>query len=258
MAATYWHKQTPSSPLFPDLLWSRPENKRLAGKLLIIGGSASGFATPAESYNQALKAGVGAAKVLLPNSLEKTVGQVFPEAEFASSNPSGSFAATALAEWQAASQWADGVLLAGDLGKNSETAIVLEKFTDKYTGQLTLAGDSLDYFLAQPGAILARAGIVLVPSFSQLQKLAASQGLAITSQLDLLQLVERLHDLTDQISAALIASTNDQIIVAASGQVSTLPSSGVPVSKLAATAAVWQLQNPDRIFAALATAAATL
>ena len=41
----YWHKQTSSKPLFPELIWSRPENRQLAGKLLIIGGNLHGFAT---------------------------------------------------------------------------------------------------------------------------------------------------------------------------------------------------------------------
>ena len=99
MDNTYWHRQTTEKPLFPDLLWSRPENKRHAGKLLIIGGNEHEFAAPAEAYAEAAKAGIGTAKVLLPNKLQKTIGKILENGEYAPSNNSGSFAKSALAEW---------------------------------------------------------------------------------------------------------------------------------------------------------------
>src|SRR5260221_160024 len=123
MENTNWLRQT-KEPLFPDLLWSRPENKRHAGKLLIVGGNANGFATPARAYSAAAKAGIGTAKVLLPAALQKTLGKSFAEAEFALSTPSGSFSRQALDSLLDSANWADGVLLAGDFGRNSETAIL--------------------------------------------------------------------------------------------------------------------------------------
>lgn len=256
MDLEYWQKQTSDQPLFPVLLWSRPENKALAGKLLIIGGSVSGFSAPAEAYQAALAAGIGTARVILPDSLTKTVASIFPEAEFLARNPSGGFSQTALAEFLAASEWSDGGMLAGDFGKNSETAILLENFASKYKGRLVLAGDSLDYFLASPSALLARSETVLAPNFNQLQKLAASCGIAITSQLGLLQLVERLHEFSQQIQASLIAIAADQIQVAASGGKISSTKSARPasVTKLAASAAVWTIQNPDKTFEALTSA----
>src|SRR3954462_7666379 len=113
MDRTYWHKQTPDKPLFPDLLWSRPENKRQAGKLLIVGGNTHGFAAAGEAYAEAIKAGIGTARVLLPDGLQKTVGRVFEAGEYAPSTPSGSFGRQALAELLSLSRWADGTLLAG-------------------------------------------------------------------------------------------------------------------------------------------------
>src|ERR1700749_1211633 len=120
MDRNYWHKQTTDKPLYPELLWSRPENKRFAGKLLIIGGSLHGFTAPAQAYAEALKAGIGSARVLLPDALQKTIGTVLEAGEFAPSTPSGSFSKQALAEALELSQWADGVLLAGDFDRNSE------------------------------------------------------------------------------------------------------------------------------------------
>ena len=90
MITPYWHKQF-DSPLFSDLLWSRPENKQFAGKLLIIGGNLHGFAAPASAYEQSQRAGIGVARVILPDALQKTIGRIFEAGEFAPSTPSGSF-----------------------------------------------------------------------------------------------------------------------------------------------------------------------
>jgi NAD(P)H-hydrate repair Nnr-like enzyme with NAD(P)H-hydrate dehydratase domain len=139
MNQSYWHKQGEKA-LFPNLLWARPEVKGAAGKLLVVGGHAQSFAAAAEAYTAAEKAGIGTVRVLLPDSLEKTVGKLFPSAEFAPSNPSGGFATRALAELLAAAQWADGVLLAGDLGRNSESLAMLENFAGKYTDHDTIDG----------------------------------------------------------------------------------------------------------------------
>src|SRR3982750_2547854 len=119
MDRTYWHKQTAEKPLFPDMLWSRPENKRQAGKLLVVGGNVHGFAAAATAYAEAGKAGIGTARVLLPDSLQKTVGRVLEAGEYAPSTPSGSFSQRALAELLEMASWADGTLLAGDFGRNS-------------------------------------------------------------------------------------------------------------------------------------------
>src|ERR1700761_6222741 len=124
MDRTFWHKQTPDQPLFGDLLWSRPENKAFAGKLLIVGGNKFGFVDPAEAFSEAEKAGIGVVQMLLPDSLRPFVGRTFTAGELAPSTPSGSFAQTALAQLLALSNWADGVLFPGDLGRNSETAIL--------------------------------------------------------------------------------------------------------------------------------------
>src|SRR5665213_467989 len=144
MAVTYWHKQALDKPLFGELLWSQPENKNQAGKLLIIGGNAHGFRAPAEAYQESLNAGAGTVRVLLPSSLQKTVSKLFVEANFASSTPSGSFSRASLAEALDIAEWSDSVLLIGDTGHNSETAIMLESFINKYRGPLTLFGDCID------------------------------------------------------------------------------------------------------------------
>jgi NAD(P)H-hydrate repair Nnr-like enzyme with NAD(P)H-hydrate dehydratase domain len=73
MDRDYWLRQDVKKPLFPDLMWSKPETKSQAGKLLILGGNVHGFSAAAESFNEATKAGIGTARVLMPDILQKTV-----------------------------------------------------------------------------------------------------------------------------------------------------------------------------------------
>ena len=71
MDATYWHKQSATAPLYSDLIWSRPENRAQAGKLLILSGSAAGFSVAGQAYGAAQDAGV--VRVVLPELLRRTV-----------------------------------------------------------------------------------------------------------------------------------------------------------------------------------------
>jgi hypothetical protein len=255
MDRTWWHKQTVDKPLFSDLLWSRPENKQQAGKLLIIGGNAHGFAAPAAAYGAAEQAGAGTVRVLLPDSLTKTVGRAFPAGEYAPSTPSGSFSQQALSELLAASQWADAVLLAGDFGHNSETAILLEKFVQKFSGRLVLSQDAIDYFTSGTVNIVSRSDTLLVTEFAQLQKLARAARFpqAFTSDMGLLRLIEQLHDFTQQHAVSVITEHLDNTVVAVKGQVSTTKLDTSETVALAAHAAVWWLQNPSKPFESITT-----
>jgi hypothetical protein len=243
--------------LFPDLLWSRPENRNQAGKLLIIGGNAHGFAAAAEAYAAASGAGIGTARVLLPDSLQKTVGKVLEAGEYAPSTPSGSFSRQALAEALAMAGWADGVLLAGDFGRNSETAVMLEQLLEKYSGQLTLTKDAADYFAKAPAKLLDRSETLLVLSFAQLQKFAAGARFttAFTFNMDLLRLVDALHEFTEKHQAGIVVKHLDTIFVAVNGEVSTTGfESDIWCINTAAKASVWWLQNPSKPFEALTSA----
>lgn len=255
---TYWQKQKPDTPLFPDLLWSRPENKKQAGKLLVIGGNQFGFAAPAEAYQAALVAGAGSTRVLLPLAVKKVAGGVIPGLEFAANTPSGSFSKQALGEFLLQSEWADGVLLAGELGRNSETAVLLESFLTKYTGQVTITKDAADYCLAIPKVVLNRKDTLLVLDMSQLQKLgtAAHHITAFKLGMDLIHLVEGLHDFTSKYPVNIVVKHQNQIVVAANGQVSTTHlETDLPIWQVntATQAAVWWLQNPTKPFEALST-----
>ncbi len=244
--------------MFPDLLWSRPENRQQAGKLLIIGGNAYEFAAPADAYKTAGQAGIGTARVLLPDALKKTVGKIFEAGEFAPSTPSGSFSQKALDEFLLQSVWADSVLVAGDLGRNSETAILLEKFIGSYAGQLILTKDAADYAIASPQPLLHRPETTLVISLAQLQKLAmrARFPRAFTFGMDLLRLVDALHEFSSLHAVNVIVKQLDTILVAVQGEVSsTKLQEPMDIWRVtvAAQSSVWWLQNPSKPFAALTT-----
>ncbi len=258
MERTFWQKQT-DKPLFEDLLWSRPEQRSLAGKLLIVGGNLHAFAAPAEAFGEAGKAGVGVARVLLPNATKKLVGPLLEAVEYAPSTPSGSFSQQALAEVLDASRWTDAVLLAGDLGRNSETAILLEKLTQKYRGQLTLTKDAVDYATTTPDLVRHRPDTLLVLSVAQLQKLAVKAGFtqAFTFDMDLLRFVDTLYAFTAIYPVHIIVKHLDTLHVASNGKVITTKVSGgadVWRVRVAAHAAVWWLQNPEKVLEGLATA----
>lgn len=259
MANTYWLKQTPNEPLFSDLIWSRPENKQARGKLLVIGGNSQAFMAPAQAYNEASGAGVGSTRVMLPQHVQKLLPKQFSEMEFAPSTPSGSFGRQALAELIEASGWADGVLLAGDFGRNSETSILLEQFIQKYQGQLTLVQDSIDYFVFNPEYLASRPQTLIAPSFTQLQKLATAAKFkkAFTSSMDFLNFVDSLHEFTTEHRLAIITQHLNTDFVAVNGQVSsTKPASDQNDISKAAHASVWWLQNPTKQFEAITTSLA--
>jgi len=257
-----WKRQTKETVLFPELLWARPQNNAQAGKLLIIGGSRQNFSAVAESYSQAVKAGIGSARVLLPQDLQKVIGNFFPEAIFAPSIASGSFSSSSVGELLAESIWADAVLLSGNLGNNSETAIAIETFTNKFDGSLIITDDSVELLMPSVATLLLRQSTTMVLGFNQLQHLltAAGHKTAITSKMDLLQIVNILHDFTEQYTVNIVTGYADNIVVAVGGKISTtkIPNSLPKTPTLAPVVAVWLIQNPKKPFEALSTAAAVL
>lgn len=220
---SYWRKQTPGKPLFPDIEWSKPEMRSQAGRLGIIGGNKLGFAGVAEAYSAALGAGVGEARVLLPDVLRKTIPPTITDTVFAATNPSGSLAKDALTEMRVLGAWASGVLMVGDAGRNSETAIVYEDFLRDYDGPLTITRDAVDLIKNSSQTIVERPDTLLVVSFAQLQKLFQSvyYPKILTFSMQLASLVEALHKFTITYPVAIMVLHKDYLIVARGGDVTT-------------------------------------
>src|SRR5690606_32576887 len=208
---TYWQTQNPEKPLFEDIAWSKPERRSLAGKLGIIGGNKHGFMAVASSYSEALGAGVGEVKVLLPDALKKTIPKHMTDVVFA--------------EISSLANWSNAVLLIGDSGKNSQTAILYENFIKDYEGQLTVTRDAVDVLRSSSTDLVSRANTLLVMSFAQTQKLfqAIYYPKMLTFSMQLAQAVEALHKFTITYPVTIATFHQDNMIIAHNGQVTTTP-----------------------------------
>lgn len=220
---SYWRKQQAGTALFPDIEWNKPEQRAKAGRLGIIGGNTLGFAGVAEAYGTALAIGVGELRVLLPDALRKTIPRTITDTLFGATNPSGGLASDAIQEMRAIGDWATGILLIGDAGRNSETAILYESYITEYQGPLTLTRDAVDLVKNNNQLLVDRPHTSLVVSFAQLQKLFSSvyYPKILTFSMQLTQLVEALHKFTITYPITITVLHKETIVVASGGEIVT-------------------------------------
>lgn len=223
MEHTYWKKQTSSKPLFPDIEWSKPEQRAHAGKIGIIGGNKLSFVAIAEGYSLALNSGSGQVKVLLPDVLKKSIPSNMTDVVFASTNPSGSLSRDALNDMKALGEWSTQILLIGDAGRSSETAILYEDFLREYSGPLVITRDAIDLLKNSSSSLVERPNTVLVASFAQIQKIfqAVYYPKMLIFSMQLIQLVEALHKFTITYPVTIAVLHKDHMIVASGGEVTT-------------------------------------
>ncbi len=218
--------------------------------MLVIGGQAQDFARVAGAFISADQAGAGTLRVIMPDSTEKFT-RMLPNIEYAPSNPSGSFSKRALADFLDASLWADHVLLAGDLGKNSETTTILDGYLLKCPTPVSISSDALDS-IAMPRLQLLQRPIILNVNLKQLQKLGVEYGLttAPVSGSNQTQLSEILQALTTNMSGSIIYRHDDHYWIAHNGLVCSSPAVRES-DQQAAHAAVWAMQQPAKLYEAL-------
>lgn len=250
--------QAKDKPLYEGLLWSRPENKAHAGKLLIVGGNSNGFRAPATAYSLAIKAGVGVINVLLPESLKSSVGPSIENTVFCPANKSGGLSRQALAKFLDYASNSDLTLLAGDFGHNSETAILLESFIEDYRGPVCLTNDGLDPFYLNPNKLFERPETLLVAETSKLQKLLIRNRStrALSTSLNLIQMVELLGELTKTNELSIVTRHQNRYVAAVNGRVSTTETKEHRDWQylLASYSSVWWLQSKGQKFKAITTA----
>jgi hypothetical protein len=247
----YWYKQSSDKPLFPDIEWARPEQRSMRGRLGIIGGNKLGFTSVAESYELALQTGIGEARVLLPDNLKKSIPPSMKDVLYGASNPSGSLARDAISEMKAMGDWATSILLIGDAGRNSETAILYENFIREYTGALILTRDTVDLLKNCADMLVERSNTLLVVSFAQLQKIFQSvyYPKVLTFSIQLTNLVEALHKFTITYPVSIMVYHKDIMVVANNGKVTTTPYTNpmqIWRGKTATRAAVYWSWTPDK------------
>lgn len=254
---SYWLKQSSTSPLFPDIAWSKPEQRAHAGKLAIIGGNKLGFVAIRDAYEVAHQLGVGHIRAILPDILKKTIPANAVDAVFLPSNQSGGFSREALPEFHAACEWADLCLLVGDAGRNSETAVAFESMLAG-SGSLVVTRDAIDLLMPAMQRAVDRQKTTLVVSFAQLQKIFQSvyYPKILSFSMQLMQLVETLHKFTITYPVTIVTFHNSQLVVAHGGTVVTHEFNepmAIWRGITAARASSYLLWSPDKPLEAIAT-----
>jgi len=247
----YWQKQTEQKPLFPDIEWAKPEQKSQAGKLAIIGGNKLSFISVAENYETAVKTGAGEVKILLPDILKKSIPTHLTDVIYAPTNQSGGLSRKAINELKSIGDWAGCVLLVGDSGGNSETAILYEDFIFKYKGPLVITRDAIDLIRSSSDKLVDRPDTLLIASFAQLQKIfsAVYYPKVLTFSMQLSNLVEAIHKFTITYPISIAVFHNDILLVADGGNVTSTPFPNpmeIWRGKVATKAAVYWLWTPDK------------
>ena len=216
----YWRKQK-KQPLFPEVDTWQPEQRRFAGKLLIIGGNKGAFFSVAKAMETANRMGVGEVRVLLPDSLRGQLPKV-PEIYFAKAEASGAFGKSAMAEMMAQLEWAESVLIVGDLGKNAETSVAFANFMKLCDKPVLMSRDAVD--VLTPDAMnwgMREQDTTIFLTISQLQKLLRTlyYPIVVTLSMPMNRLIETLHKFTLSYPLALVTFHEGQIIIARDGQV---------------------------------------
>jgi hypothetical protein len=152
---------------------------------------------------------------------------------------------------KAMGEWASGILLIGDAGRNSETAIVYEDFIRGYHGQLTISRDAVDLLKNTPDLMVERPDTLVVASFAQLQTIFKTiyYPKILTFSMQLQQLVEAVHKFTITYPVTIVTFHQDHLVVAHNGEVTTTPWAN-PMAiwrgSVATQAAVYWLWSPKK------------
>ncbi|HEV2413075.1 MAG TPA: hypothetical protein VGS28_04735 [Candidatus Saccharimonadales bacterium] len=252
---TYWHKQVTDRPLFPEIEWNRPEQKSLAGRLLIVGGNVHGMGAVMQAYEAALRSGVGECRVVLPDALKRHIKSAPFECLFVSSTPNGGISKEALGDIKAYASWANGILLIGDTGRNSETAVVMVELL-KLDIPTLITRDAVDIARLEAGEWLNSSNLCVMVTFGQLQKIFQTVHFPklLLFSMQLAQLVDTLHKFTITYRCHIITLHQQHLVVASNGKVSTTPCGDSLVlvkGARAATACVGLLQQPTKAFEVL-------
>ncbi len=258
---SYWQKQS-NAALFKNVDLERPEQRQLSGRLAIIGGNKSQFFTVANAAELTAKLGIGTVSTVLPDSLKSKLPPT-PNLTFAPSESSGGFAKSAQNIFTATKNLADYILLVGDLGKNSETAITISELVKTCDKPLLITRDSVDLVASDAADWIEKPNLTLLLTLPQLQKLLRSifYPKIITLSMPTNQLIETLHKLTLSYPSIFITYHNSQLIAASHGNVVTCELKDTkynPISlwsgELAAKIATYQLWNPGLTFEAAVSA----
>lgn len=216
---SYWQKQ--ESPLYPDLSWNIPEQRK--GNVIVIGGNSQNFSTPiriTEFLENEFP--FNTVKLLLPDALRGKI-PILNSIELLPSTASGSFAASE--RLRIFAEKSDATLVIGDLSKNSSTAVAIAKAIRPHEDPkpLILARDSVDLLASDAEDWLTRQNTIIIASMAQLQKIfrAIYYPRMIMLSQPLIPVLETLHKFTLSYPITIVTFHQENIIVANSGNITT-------------------------------------
>lgn len=217
---TTWQKQD-DQPLFPDILWSRPEQKAAKAKVLIIGGHYGGFEQVSKAAAFCESFGVGILKVILPDKLAKSFAFANDGFLFVPSTAEGELSLEAQEPIAEQLKSSDVVILPGDLGNNSQTSRVLTDLALKSTKKIVIYGDACKQLYSDINKILSRdnTAFVLEPGYLQQVLDKSTQAIAVTSSTGVIEAAQRLTELTNQIRASIVTQINQKVLAATDQEV---------------------------------------
>ena len=256
MASLNWQKQTLDSPLYEDIIWEKPENKRISGRFLIVGGNTHEFASSAQIFESLKKAGGSNIFLALPDVLKKIIDNLDLAVSYLPSNPSGSIGLNAVAELIDLDKDSDIVILAQDLGKNSETTLCMDHFLNKNESLICITSENIDLIENIENPDYKK--MLLVTNFSDLQKLLIKKfNVLIKNSDEFFVTLNKLHDFNIKIPLNLMCVHEENIIVVADEKISTTNIVIQPqalIEKLSAFGSFYLVNNQSRIYQALTSA----
>ncbi|MBR2841554.1 hypothetical protein IKE80_02125 [Candidatus Saccharibacteria bacterium] len=206
----------------PDLTWNLPEQKR--GVIKIIGGNNNSFRTEVKTAEfLANRYPVEVPTIVLPDSLKAKLPPL-PNVIYLSSTDSGSFANTK--ELSTIMATPDFNLVLGDLSKNSVTAGAVHDALKNLLRPTLITRDTIDLIAEhQPESTLMNPQIIFFASMPQLQKLfrAVYYPKVLLLSQSLVQVADALHKFTLSYPTKIITLHNEQILIAANGEVKAVP-----------------------------------
>lgn len=249
-----WNKQL-DKPLFPNIFWEAPLNRNQAKKLLIVGGHAKQFAETVGLYSYAMAAGIGSAKVVLPDSLRKLIGSQ-PDCLFVESNPSGSISKNSATEILAYASECDGVIFSSELSHNTETISLLETLFTEISKPIFFSSNVLEMLTFQPNLVL-NTNKILVSETKNFMKFANTLKFPITikAQSSIINKVELITSFTNEYGLGILLA-EDPIITAFDSQicVTEVQNTKINIPEILAITATFWIQH-DNKFEALTSAA---
>lgn len=233
-----------NQPLFSEILWSRPQNTRSAKSLLIVGGHKQSFKHTQDLFMQSNAAGIGNAKLALPDSLKEKIN-IEHGILYLPSNRSGSISLKAGATLTNVGKNFDGILISSDLSDHPEISKLVSKMVGAF--KTTFIFDGAAVFYVNDNVLVGLKEKLLVLKYIDAQKFAAIAEVDSwnTEKNGLVAQIENISALAKHLSSNLVVTTGSNNIVCVQNKIS-VTSSNLGAGEISATLATFLLQHADK------------